>query len=325
MTTPVTVVGGGPAGSSAALAALAAGAEVRLYERSRLPRHKVCGEFLSPETVRVLDGLGVWPAIEQAQPALIHRMEVYVSGGSKKARLPEPGLGLSRFAFDRILLDAAVGKGAQVRYEALSGPEHGCVWAVGRTGSLPRGDRLFGFKSHWSGPTADAVELYFSRRGYTGVNAVEGGVTNVCGLAPETALRRHGFDFDAWVSGDQRLRERLAPLRRITEWFTTGPLRFGSADLLEPFFYQCGDAQTFIDPFTGSGMLRALLTGRLAGACAAGETSFDSYLKSCRELLEMSDRWSGFIRRSAGLRWAGLALPLIPGALLFRATRPRLA
>jgi flavin-dependent dehydrogenase len=44
----VHVVGGGPAGVMAALAAMREGAPVRISEKSAFPRHKVCGEFLSP-------------------------------------------------------------------------------------------------------------------------------------------------------------------------------------------------------------------------------------------------------------------------------------
>jgi flavin-dependent dehydrogenase len=44
----VHVVGGGPAGVMVAFAAMREGAPVRIFEKSAFPRHKVCGEFLSP-------------------------------------------------------------------------------------------------------------------------------------------------------------------------------------------------------------------------------------------------------------------------------------
>jgi flavin-dependent dehydrogenase len=55
----ITVIGGGPAGCAAALAAMSEGSAVTLYEKSRFPRHKVCGEFLSPELVPALESLAV--------------------------------------------------------------------------------------------------------------------------------------------------------------------------------------------------------------------------------------------------------------------------
>ncbi|HXB22809.1 MAG TPA: FAD-dependent oxidoreductase, partial [Candidatus Solibacter sp.] len=51
------VVGAGPAGSACAITAARAGAKVLLLEKDRLPRHKVCGEFVSPESLRLLASL----------------------------------------------------------------------------------------------------------------------------------------------------------------------------------------------------------------------------------------------------------------------------
>jgi len=42
----IRVIGAGPAGAAAAIAARLEGVEVDLFEKSRFPRQKVCGEFL---------------------------------------------------------------------------------------------------------------------------------------------------------------------------------------------------------------------------------------------------------------------------------------
>ncbi|HEY2116819.1 MAG TPA: FAD-dependent oxidoreductase, partial [Candidatus Angelobacter sp.] len=51
------VVGGGPAGSACAITAARLGAKVLLLEKDRFPRQKVCGEFVSPESLGLLHGL----------------------------------------------------------------------------------------------------------------------------------------------------------------------------------------------------------------------------------------------------------------------------
>ena len=50
------VVGAGPAGSACAITAARAGAKVLLLEKDRFPRQKVCGEFVSPESLGLLHG-----------------------------------------------------------------------------------------------------------------------------------------------------------------------------------------------------------------------------------------------------------------------------
>ncbi len=57
MTFDLAIIGGGPAGCSAAIMAARRGARVVLLERTRFPRHKVCGEFVSGESLGLLEKL----------------------------------------------------------------------------------------------------------------------------------------------------------------------------------------------------------------------------------------------------------------------------
>jgi flavin-dependent dehydrogenase len=51
------IAGGGPAGSACAITGARLGAKVLLLEKDRFPRQKVCGEFVSPESLGLLHGL----------------------------------------------------------------------------------------------------------------------------------------------------------------------------------------------------------------------------------------------------------------------------
>jgi Dehydrogenases (flavoproteins) len=190
-----------------------------------------------------------------------------------------------------------------------------------------RGTRIFGFKAHFSGPADDCVELYFFRGLYVGLNCVEGGITNVCGLGPENMLREKGFDMDAVVDSCDPLRRRLEPLARVTKWLTAGPLLFrNQLDAHPPpLTYPAGDALSFVDPFTGSGLLSAAITGELAGRSAAEGASPADYLSECRRALSRPFAAAALLRNLAGTRAAEYAATLIPGELLYRITRPRLS
>ena len=89
----VGVVGGGPAGSAAAIAALSEARSVHIFEKSGFPRHKVCGEFLSPEIVPLLESLGIWQEFLRLRPAHIKRTILHFgalkSSNTKFRQLPK--------------------------------------------------------------------------------------------------------------------------------------------------------------------------------------------------------------------------------------------
>ena len=323
VTERITILGGGPAGSAAALAALrhvTGDASVRIIEKSRLPRHKVCGEFFSPEIGPELERLGAWDLFLAAGPARVARTVLHFGTRQKSSRLPEPAFGLSRYAFDRMLLDAACAAGADLASEAAE-PQ---IVATGRrAGPTPRGRRLFGFKAHFEGPVDDAVELFFFERSYVGVTAIEAGRTNVCGLAPESFLSRFGFDYDRIVRQCPALSGRLEPLRRVTPWFSTGPLQYGQAFTHDGQGYPAGDALSFVDPFTGSGLLAAVRSGAMAGRAVALGQPVADYLSECRASLRQPFQVAGVLRRALEGGWAERLAPLAPGHLLFALTRPK--
>jgi flavin-dependent dehydrogenase len=314
----ITVIGGGPAGGAAAVAARLEGAGVHLYERTRSQRHKVCGEFLSPAALTILESL----QINLPNAHRIDRCVLHLGRRAKSWRLPEPATGFSRLRLDALLLDRAAGLGAYIHRGETAPKGDIAVLACGRAGAPSATDRLFGFKAHFTGPQNDAVELYFDTFGYAGVSGVEDGFTNVCGIASESTLQRYGFDFDALVRACPALADRVAPLRRAMEWLAVGPLAFrGPTQPPEPGIYPAGDALGFVDPFTGSGILNALWSGRQAGLSAARGISTSAYFEACRAALERPYRVSSVLRYLARRRELHPLLPLVPGAVLFDWTR----
>lgn len=292
---------------------------MELVERSVLPRHKVCGEFISPEILDALDRLGVTAKFQECGPARIDYVTLHLGSRSKTSPLPRDAYGLSRFAFDEILHAAARRHSGR-----LTGPPAVVVEATGRdtSGAPPKGERLFGFKAHFEGPQTSGVELYFFDGCYVGLNAIERGWTNVCGLGPEHALQK--FEIDTVVRRSGVLWERLRPMNRVMDWLFVGPLVFRNRlrANLDQGRWPAGDSLSFVDPFTGSGLLSAVLTGELAGKYAAEGRSVDEYAAACRKLLGRQFAFSSFLRRIAGTPMAARLMPFIPTSILFHLTRP---
>ena len=270
--------------------------------------------------------LGATGAFFAAKPHVISRLAFHFPGVTKQGRLPEPGWGLSRYVLDQLLLDRAIALGAKL--ERRPAPEPVCppmVVSTGRRFQGKRGGRLFGFKAHYAGPPTDSVELFFFRGCYVGVNGVESGLTNVCGLGPEEVLREWGFEPDPMLAAFGPLRDRLTSLRRTMPWLTTGPLYFReqlSAEP-EPGCYYAGDQLSFVDPFTGTGMLSALLTGAAAGCAAATGQPPATYLREASQKLGKARRVSSVIRWSIEKGLAARLVKWVPSRLLVDWTRPQ--
>ena len=119
------VVGAGPAGSAAGILLAESGAAVLVLDRATFPRPKMCGEYLSPETARILDRLGVLSDVDRAGAVPLRGMTIIGPDGVRIAgTYPTSGrwrgyrdhaLALSRATFDGILVDRLRATRADVR------------------------------------------------------------------------------------------------------------------------------------------------------------------------------------------------------------------
>ncbi len=122
----VLVIGGGPAGSAAAIFSRQQGLGVCVVEKETFPRFHI-GESLLPEGNRIFQELGVWPLLEAA--GFVHKFGAYfflANGAAGKEIIFSEGIvpdigrtfQVERAKFDTILLDHARSLGAEVRMPA---------------------------------------------------------------------------------------------------------------------------------------------------------------------------------------------------------------
>jgi geranylgeranyl reductase family protein len=106
------VVGGGPAGATAATHLARRGHRVVLLERHAYPRDKACGDLLIPDSQRALERLGLLEAVI----ARARMVDEAVIESPSRIRWSIPGryLVLPRSAFDALLAGEAASRGAAV-------------------------------------------------------------------------------------------------------------------------------------------------------------------------------------------------------------------
>jgi flavin-dependent dehydrogenase len=123
----VIIIGGGPAGSTAATTLAQAGRNVLVLEKSKFPRFHI-GESLLPYNRKIFDELGVWEKIQAAGFTKKRAAQFIMGDDSRGHRLdfsagsftefPE-AVQVERSKFDEILLDHAREAGAMVSEETM--------------------------------------------------------------------------------------------------------------------------------------------------------------------------------------------------------------
>jgi menaquinone-9 beta-reductase len=284
--TDVFVIGGGPAGLAAAIAAREQGFRVVVADGARMPIDKPCGEGLMPDGLAALERLGVSVAPEHSYP--FRGIRFLAAGLAVDAAFPHQasGLGVRRPVLHRLIAERAAGLGIDFLWQTsvtgisedgvlLGNDKVNARWIIGADGgnsrvrrwtqldSFRKRDCRFAFRRHYRvAPWTDRMELYWGRHGEIYVTPVSKDQVCVALISHDQKLRladalQRFPELQARLEGaDASSSEKGAPtatckLRRVSR---------GNVALI-------GDASGTVDAITGEGLCLAFSQAMVLAEC----------------------------------------------------------
>ncbi|TKK70296.1 FAD-binding protein [Ilyomonas limi] len=296
----VVIIGGGLAGLSLAIQCAGAGYATILFEKEEYPFHKVCGEYISNESVPFLQRLGV-PLQQYHLPQINTLHLTDVIGNLYPFPLDLGGFGISRFTLDNLLYQTALKKGAVVktgtkvqdvqfandRFTALtSAGNFTARIACGAYGkrsnldvkwkrafTLQKSNQLnnyIGIKYHIQHPHPNSViALHNFKNGYCGISKIEEDKCCLCYLTTAANLKKHNSSI-AQMEGE--LLSQNPQLKAIfsgaaflyQQPLAISQISFEPKTQVENGILMLGDTAGLIAPLCGNGMSMAMHASLLA-------------------------------------------------------------
>ncbi len=342
------VIGGGPAGTSAAITAAREDANVLLLERGLFPRHKVCGEFVSAESLDLLASLlGPNDKASLENAIRISTTRVFLDGRTIETSVSPPAASIARLDLDAALWESARIQGVDSRQKTTvqrvsgTGPfrvatssgdfdSRAVINASGRWSNLTAGvanaagssGKWLGLKGHFSEPSPHpSVDLYFFDGGYCGVQPVKvddsgegSNRINACAMVRADVAST----LEDVFRQHPQLEHRSRGWKQLSGPVSTSPLLFRTPTPVRDGIFMAGDAAVFVDPFVGDGISMALRSGVLAAQTLMPffrkerslQNASRSYRKAYHQRLAPVFKASSMIRRMLELPRA-IRLPMI--------------
>jgi geranylgeranyl reductase family protein len=302
----VIIVGGGPAGSTAARRASQAGLSVVLFDKARFPRYKPCAGGIRSDVNNLLDF-----DIKSIVQRRISGTTLFAPSGFRVDCIPEdrsvPGSIIKREDFDHLLLKKAAEAGAEIREdtriaEAREEESHAAVttnegeevtgkYLVGADGINGIVAKSLGFYDGWQGDSAMvAIEV----EAEVGSNTVREICGEPSGYDADLLLLyfgglSHGY---AWCFPKQTVlslgaccrQDKSGELKPAYEkWYSAFKDEYGiepqilsdttarfpikrAKNIVKGRTILVGDAAGLVDAFTGEGIPEAIESGILASS-----------------------------------------------------------
>lgn len=275
------IVGGGLAGLTTSILLARQGHSVKLYEKKKYPFHRVCGEYISNETVPFLKANGLFPG--RFKPEAISSLQLTsVNGKSAEINLDLGGFGISRYRYDEHLYNTALDAGVNVIHESVEeidvnrarvvlcahGKRSKLDYTLNRDFVHERSPYV-GVKYHIRiDHRHGLISLHNFKDGYCGISNVEDGITNLCYLTHRRNMKEHGnirkMEEEVLFRNPflKSIFERAKFLFEKPE--VINEISFASKAPVENHILMIGDAAGMITPLCGNGMAMAIHSSKIA-------------------------------------------------------------
>lgn len=328
----IVVVGGGLSGLITAFKLAQAGFQPVLIEKKKYPFHRVCGEYISNETVPFLKSMGLFP--EKFLPPHINELQLTsVNGKAATLQLDLGGFGISRFSFDQFLYEQAKATGAYflldeevTKLDFVEGKFYlqtnkqkleadlviGCFGKrskldmVLNRSFIQKRSPYIGVKYHIrTDHPANRIALHNFKDGYCGISNIEDGKTNLCYLSHRDNVKKYGNLPDL----EENILFRNPFLKSIfknSDFLferpeTINEISFETKAPVEDHVLMTGDAAGMITPLCGNGMAMAIHSAKILSELIIQSLNKKTFNRSELEQ-QYSNAWKNTFEKRL---WAG--------------------
>jgi flavin-dependent dehydrogenase len=298
------IVGGGLAGLSLSILLAKKGFKVILFEKEKYPFHKVCGEYISMESWKFIESLGV--DLSNLRLPIIKKLIVSAPDGScVNSKLDIGGFGISRYFLDNKLKEIAVANGVEIndgtkvnevvfeqkdftlKSNSRKVRATFVAGAFGKRSNLDvkwkrdfikrKNNKLnnyIGVKYHISTSFPDdTIALHNFKNGYCGISKVENNKYCLCYLTTAENLQQNNNSIKEMEKNVLYKNIFLKDIFYRADFLFAEPvvisqISFDKKSKIEDHILMLGDAAGMITPLCGNGMSMALHSARIAADAA---------------------------------------------------------